>query len=185
MTSINTQATTLESLKIYLDIQDTQRDSLLQMLIESCSEAAEKYLGRSIVSREFTQEPHDLEGLRSKYVQLEQYPVTEIIKIMQDGIEIPLESLKTDKYNGIIKKSSPWTGVVMADYKAGLAASTDCVPKNIQLAIWQWIADILHMQDAGGAKSESLGDYSINYYDECRIPQSVELLLESYRRISI
>jgi len=181
-------ATTLSALKTYLGIaqSDTSKDELLTLLLASCSEAAEKYLGRYIVARPVLQEPHDCQGNKSKYLQLEQYPVTEITSIMQDGQAIPADSFKADNYNGILKKTcGHWHGIVMADYTAGLAADVQSVPKNIQLALWQWVADILQMQQTGGLKSEGLGDYNVTYYDEHKIPASAAMLLECYRKVSI
>lgn len=181
-------ATTLSSVKTYLGIaqSNTEKDDLLTLLIESCSEAAEKYLGRNIVSRAALQEPHDCQGNKSKYLQLEQYPVTSITSVMQDGQQIPADSYKADTYNGILKKSTGhWHGIILVDYSAGLAADAQSVPKNIQLALWQWVADILQMQQSGGLKSEGLGDYNVTYYDEHKIPASAALLLDSYRKVSI
>ena len=179
-------ATTLASLKTYLGISDTEKDELLTLLIQSCSEAAEKYIGRNIIARAVSQEPHDCQCRKDRYLQLEQYPVTQISAIMQDGIAVPADSYKTDLYNGIIKKTCGfWRGVVLADYTAGIAADVQSVPKNIQLALWQWIADILQIQQNGGLKSETLGDYGATYYDEHKMPASAAMLLDCYKKVSI
>jgi hypothetical protein len=181
------RATTVEALKEYLNISssDSSKDALFEVLIDSCTGAAEKYLGRYIVAREISQEPHDFDGLKTKYLQLEQYPVISISQIMQDGAQVPSELYRSDNYNGIVKKTTGWRGIVLATYTGGLAQDTASVPKNIQLALWQWIADILQVQENGSLKSESLGDYSAAYYDERALPLSVASLLEGYRRINI
>ncbi len=181
------RATTVNALKEYLKISssDDSKDALLEVLLDSCTAAAEKYLGRYIVAREISQEPHDFDGLKTKYLQLEQYPLTSISEILQDGIEVPSDAYRCDKYNGIIKKSVGWRGIVLATYVGGLAQDTASVPKNIQLAIWQWISDILQVQENGSVKNETLGDYSVSYYDERPVPLSVASLLEGYRRINL
>ena len=99
-------ATTLPALKSYLGIsaQQTDKDELLTLLMQSCTDAAEKYTGRFFVARPVLQEPHDCQNAKSKYIQLEQYPVTAITKIMQDGQELSADAFKADAYNGIIKK---------------------------------------------------------------------------------
>ena len=181
-------ATTLPALKAYLGIssQQTDKDELLTLLMQSCTDAAEKYTGRFFVARPVLQEPHDCQNAKSKYIQLEQYPVTAITKIMQDGQELSADAFKADAYNGIIKKAcGHWHGIIMADYSAGLAPDAQSVPKNIQLAIWQWVADILQMQQNGGLKSEGLGDYNVTYYDEHKIPASAAMLLDCYRKVSV
>lgn len=182
-----TAATTLENLKSFLGIssQDTSKDSLYELLIESCTEAAEKYLGRNIVARTITEEPHDKQGSKTKYLQLRQYPITSITTIFEDGQSLDPAILKLDKYNGIIKKPTNWTGVVLITYIAGLAANTASVPKNIQLAIWHWVKEVLKIQENCNIKGETLGDYSISYYEEHSIAPQVALLLEGYRRIDL
>lgn len=187
MSEIIQPVSTLGDLKTYLKIseEDNSKDALLNLLLESCTIAAERYMGRYIVARDITEEPHDFENGKSKYLQLEQYPVFEISKIVQNGEEIAVSSLKSDKYNGLIKKSTPWRGAVLASYKAGIADSQANVPANIRLAIWQWIAAMLCEQESGGLKSETLGDYSVTYYDERQVPSSSAMLLDSYRKVSL
>ena len=67
----------------------------------------------------------------------------------------------------------------------GIAQNTASVPKNLQLAIWIWIQNLLAKQESGIVKSESLGDYSVSYQDESSIPSSVRSLLEGYRRFDL
>lgn len=182
-----TAATTLANLKTFLGISsnDTSKDALYELLIESCTEAAEKYLGRNIVARTITEEPHDKQASKTKYLQTQEYPISSITTILEDGQTIDQAILKLDKYNGIIKKPTNWKGVVLITYVAGLAANTASVPKNIQLAIWQWVKEILVLQESSHIKGETLGDYSISYCEENSIPTQVALLLEGYKRIDL
>lgn len=176
-----------EDLKSYLRIPaaDTSKDSLLMLLLESCTLAAERYIGRYIIARSITEEPHDFYNVKSKYLQLEHYPVSSITSVMQNGENIDLSLIKADKYNGLLKKAVPWRGVVLVTYNAGIAANYSGLPKNIRLAVFQWIAVLLAEQENGGVKSETLGDYSVSYYDERQIPPTCAMLLESYRKVNI
>lgn len=180
-------AGSLDNLKTYLRISssDSSKDALLNLLLESCTQAAEVYIGRYIIARDIIEEPHDFDGVKSRYLQLDQYPVCKINSIIQNGESLDVASLKVDMYNGLVKKSSPWRGVVLVSYKAGIAAGLEDVPKNIQLALWRWIESILSEQESGGLKSETLGDYSVSYYDERQIPPASALLLESYRKVNL
>lgn len=182
-----TAATSLENLKSFLGVntQDTSKDSLYELLIESCTEAAERYLGRNIVARTITEEPHDKQGSKTKYLQVRQYPISSITTIVEDGQSIDPTILKLDKYNGIIKKPTNWKGAVLITYIAGLAQDTASVPKNIQLAIWHWVKEVLKIQEDCNIKGETLGDYSVSYYEEHSIAPQVALLLEGYRRIDL
>ncbi len=187
MSNTNLNALSLQTLKQYLNIaaQDTTQDDFLLTLIESCTQAAEAYLGRIIVARAVIEEPHDAEDNTSQYLQLNHYPAHSVQNILQDGIVINLKNIKLNKQNGILKKSGPWLGAVLVSYTAGLCQSTEETPKNIQLALCQWIADMLAQQQ-GGVKSESLGDYSVTYYDDAApLPPSTQTLLEAYKKVNL
>ena len=181
------QAASMEALKLNLNIpaKDEEKDDLLDMLLCATTEAAEKYLGRFIIARDITAEPHDFDGPKNKYLQLEHYPVQEITEIRQNGVPLPLETLAVDKHNGLVKRSGGWRGLVSTDYKAGIANDVESVPKNIALAVCQWVGEILQNREACGVKSETLGDYSVSYYDERALPRTVAMLLDPYRRADL
>ena len=103
-------ATTLENLKKYLNISqnDTSKDDLFELLIESVTNAAEEYLGRYIVARQISQEPYDCTNSKSKYLQLKQYPVTSVTTIIEDGETLDTATLKIDNSNGIIRRNIFW-----------------------------------------------------------------------------
>ncbi len=176
-----------EDLKQYLRIPaaDTSKDDLLLLLLESCTLAAERYIGRYIIERSISEEPHDFYKAKSKYLQLDHYPVKEVSAVMQNGENIDLSLIKTDNHNGLLKNSVAWRGVVIVSYTAGLAQDYSSLPKNIRLALFQWIGVLLAEQESGGIKSETLGDYSVSYYDGRQIPPACALLLESYRKFDI
>ena len=180
-------ATSLENLKKYLNISqnDTSKDDLFELLIESVTNAAEEYLGRYIVARQISQEPYDCTNSKSKYLQLKQYPVTSVTTIIEDGETLDTATLKIDNSNGIIRRNIFWKGAVLVTYTAGLAADTASVPKNIQLAIWQWISYLANTKESQGIDSETLGDYSVNYLEQNQIPDTVISLLEGYKRIDL
>ncbi|WP_424244678.1 hypothetical protein Dip510_001939 [Elusimicrobium posterum] len=177
--------TTLQETKLYLKIDNDAQDELLTALIESLSSAMETYLGRFIIERNITDEPHYLEQ-DSRFINLDFYPVTEIYEISEDCEKTDLAKIKIDKQNGIIKKVyGRWGEAVLVSYKAGLAADTAAVPKDIKLAVWNWIGAIMSKND-GSIKAESLGDYSVTYNsEEFAMPPLCESLLENYRRHNV
>ena len=182
-----TAATSLENCKKYLNIaqSDTSKDELLELLIDAATTAAEEYLGRYIIARQISQEPYDCTNSKSKYLQLKQYPVTTVTAILEDGETLNTSDLQIDKSNGIIKRKIFWKGAVLVTYTAGIASATVNVPKNLQLAIWQWVSFLLNTQGAQGIDSETLGDYSVNYLEQNPIPPAVLSLLEGYKRIDL
>ena len=182
-----TSATSLENCKKYLNISanDTSKDELLELLIEAATNAAENYLGRYIVARQISQEPYDCTNSKSRYLQLRQYPVSSVTAIVEDGETIQVSGLTIDTANGTLKSKIFWKGAVLVTYTAGIAANTASVPKNLQLAIWQWVSFILNTQGSQGIDSETLGDYSVNYLEQTPIPATVLSLLEGYKRIDL
>ena len=72
MSEIIQPACTLGDLKIYLKIseEDESKDALLNLLLESCTIAAERYMGRYIIERKITEAPQDVENGKSTYLKL-------------------------------------------------------------------------------------------------------------------
>ena len=83
-----------EDLKSYLRIPaaDTSKDSLLMLLLESCTLAAERYIGRYIIARSITEEPHDFYNAKSKYLQL----MTVMVYYLMELQIITSQLLKTE-----------------------------------------------------------------------------------------
>ncbi len=169
---------TLEEVKIYLEINNDEKDAQLGFVLESLSDALEVYLGRYILIKEIIEEPHYIDGPAQKSLQLNFYPATEISKIIFNGYEVSVERAELNA--GLIFREDCWYGTSLVTYKAGLAASVDDVPKDIKLALCMWAKEILNRD--GFVKSESLGDFSMSYADNNSIPNAVLSLVEKYRR---
>ncbi|MDD4004079.1 MAG: hypothetical protein PHW69_02615, partial [Elusimicrobiaceae bacterium] len=72
-----------------------------------------------------------------------------------------------------------------ATYQAGLADTPQDCPMDLQMAAWQWIADVLNRP--GGAESaERLGDYSVSYFrDSGNIPAAARSIFDRYRNFAV
>ena len=175
---------TLEEAKQYLETEDGSRDALISALTESVSSAAEIFTGRFIIDRVIEEELHFFERA-GQTLQLNFYPVKQIIKIIQNGVEIDAAQTSQDKEAGIlIRKHEYFQGAVLVTYEAGLAANTADVPKDIKLACAQWIKYFL--SSGAAVKTESLGDYSVSYAELCGgMPPSVSAILEKYKRYAV
>ncbi len=184
------QLTSLTNLKSYLKISDTTDDVLLQSLIDALSNAIEKYLGRFVINTDITSEIYDC-NVGVKSLQLNFYPVNSVIEISQtdDDNDDPIDtdSLNIDNEAGILTRDDGYKfyGELKVTYNAGICADTASVPKDIQLALWQWIENVYRKQQ-GNTKSENLGDYSISYFEaNDPMPTSAKALLDVYKKVVV
>lgn len=174
---------TKDEVKSYLKITDADTDSALDMLLPALSRAVEKYLGRCVIEREIENEPHDMENTLTKFLQLNCYPVSEVLQISCNGIDITAENLFIDHFNGTLKKETLWEGDVNVTYKAGICTDAASVPADLKLAVMEWIRSVLNRE--GNVKSQSLGDYSVVFNEISGLPQNIKAFLDVYKRYSV
>ncbi|MDR0291766.1 MAG: phage head-tail connector protein [Elusimicrobium sp.] len=174
----------LEELKQYLEIDDGARDALLSVLIQSVSSAAEIFTGRFIINRVIEEELHFFDRA-AQTLQLNFYPVKQIIKIIRNGQEIDAAQIAADKESGILRRQyDSFCGTILVSYEAGIAQSAADVPQDIKLACAQWIKYFLSSDPS--VKTESLGDYSVSYAELCGgMPAQVAAVLEKYKRYGV
>ncbi|MFA5161286.1 MAG: phage head-tail connector protein [Elusimicrobiales bacterium] len=173
--------TTLAAAKTSLQIpqDDTSKDSLIELLIESMSAAAESYCSRALARRVILGEPHEVCGRK---FTLDQYPAAGLAKIVLNGSEIALDGVELDSQAGIVKLPLAARGAALVDYTAGLCARPEETPRDIQLAIWKWLEDVLSRESGEGISREQLGDYVVDYSDRNGWPPPIVCsLLEIYR----
>ena len=176
--------TTLSASKNYLQIDDadTSKDSILESLIDAVSQAIETYTGRFFVRREVVDEPHQAEG---KTVELDHYPVHLVGSVTVNGTVLDSANYTPIKHAGIIESDFTVEGAVLVTYTPGYCDTSSNTPKDVQLAAWKWISQI-YSRENPSIKSESLGDYSVSYFDmEDNVPKEVAALLENYKTRSI
>lgn len=184
MSISNYSITTLAAVRTYLKIDDgdTARDGLLEALIDSVSEAAEKYTGRIFVKRTVVEETHYCHG---DTLQLGHYPVLSVTELEQGGDVLPAADYTLDNDTGIIESAVRLDGLVSATYQAGIADTPADCPKDLQLAVWQWIA-AMTQNPSGAVSAEKLGDYSVSYFrDEDNIPACARKTFDRYKTIAV
>lgn len=176
--------TTLEAVKNYLRIDETDisKDALLEGLIDAVSQAIETHTGRFFVKRQVIDEPHEADGTT---VELDHYPVISVTSVMLNGQDIDSGSYTAIKHAGIIESNYTLDGAVLVTYTPGYGDTSSDTPADVQLAAWKWIAQIFNRENPN-IKSESLGDYSVSYFDmQDNVPTEVAALLENYRTRSV
>jgi len=174
--------TTLGSVKTYLGISDSSRDTLLESLINSASALVEKYTGRYFVVRAAIAELHDGEA-GCENIKLKYYPVTAVASVKVDGVTADASLYSVDKEAGLVRMSGGWSRGeqnVEVVYSAGMAAATADVPGDLQLACQMLVSLFFNRRDAS-VERQTLGDYSISYAaNERGLPLTVAAMLERY-----
>jgi hypothetical protein len=177
--------TTLDKVKEYLGIDNTDSDAELTTLIAYSDAVIKKYLGRNIEEIAITDETHETLRFQSD-VYLREYPVNtgETFTITFDGDAIDSTAYELDSelgviyfetYNGSFERGIPVNtfGVSKTKLKVSYTGGYDPVPDDIVLVATMLTADLFKSGGGGNAsgigtgagpiKSERLGDYSVTY----------------------
>lgn len=147
----DTLPVTLEEVKLFARIDGSLEDSLLNDLIADVTDAAEKYLGRALISR-------DLRMVMDWWPNKVELPcpplqsVDSVVTIDEDGVEtvfaasgyyVVVESIPGQLVirQGIAPPVNTVRDVAgfAIDFTAGYGDAAD-IPKGIKTAILQWIA---------------------------------------------
>lgn len=141
----------LNDMKAYLSIPilDTTYDAFLNTQIDIVSEAIEGYCGRKFLEDTYTQVfyPKDIQVM-PKYLMLYHYPVTEVISIFEDGVELT-DFITLYSQGRIDKRLGRFFcyGVedVTVNYKAGFITC----PKTIESVVYAIVEEKYNKRKAG------------------------------------
>jgi hypothetical protein len=195
---------TLANTKVFLGITNSDKDTLLEMLINIATDYIESQTGRRFVSTVNTYEKHDGNGKNT--IQLKAYPIIIPPNVIleynkaNDNTD-DLEVISADDYwvdteTGIITKITDFDSY--ADeidffisgkdrYRATYTSGYSTVPYDLQYACMSLVGQLLTMKSATGIKSESLGDHSITFQDVTDIGSQSMFsdILNKYREIPL
>lgn len=170
--------TDLDEVKTFLQIEDDLQNDLIITLINTISDAVERWCGRYFINREIEQEPHDCDSLS---LDLCYYPVNSVTEIMCEGKTLNKDKCRLIKSAGILEYPRGFKGAVLVSYNAGYGNTKNDVPPSVKLAALKWIAGVLQTRTSSVA-TEHLGDYWVHYYEPGNdIPLDVRALLEPFR----
>ncbi len=182
----------LADLKEFLKISGTGEDSLLNALINECSQAVVDFLGRPIISATYTE---FYDGPSGGELMLDKYPIISVTTLNDDtdrafgsadDIDISADVL-IDKEGGTLRlwnNESAFTqgqANVKVVYSAGYALAD--VPASIQLAVKRWCAAhyMKHIDRRHDIASETVGDSTTTFIVE-KMPQDVAALLRPFKK---
>lgn len=156
--------TTIANLKAYLGISDTSSDALLTNLIKRCSQQFDKYLGRNLWSKAYTE-----------YVTMDDDnllivangPVNSVSSIKYDNASwSPIEYTRID--GNIIYLSNSVDGLVFVEYNAWYSSINDIL--DVEQACLEACNDLWNNTPSSGneanIKSKQIETLSKTYFSK-------------------
>jgi len=163
--------TSVSALKDYLGITGTEKDDLLESIINRVSDIIENYCGRTFKETTYTEEEYD--GTGSDELLLENYPLTsssitlekrDTLSNSDNWSTIDSENYFVYTDEGKIKYLTNIFQEAPKHYRVTYTAGYSPIPDDLEEAALQLCKYIYNNKRSGGGKaSESLGDYSVTY----------------------
>lgn len=181
---------TMEDTKAILEIQNDNRDAILEMQVEGVSAAFDNYTDRALASATYT--ALELDGNGLNVYQLPNWPVTTLTSVELDGILLTEGSdFELDYATGrlrLMEASARWTDAaknIKITYTAGYIIAT-AVPKDLRMAALTQIAFEFQqfVQKAWGITNRGQAGSNTSY-EEGGLLKRVKALLDPYRRRGI
>lgn len=178
---------TLSELKSYLNITDTDSDTLLTMLLSSADSSIKTRTGREL-ELDGANRVEVMDGRGQPNLFLEKYPVATFVSLEKNTGTIPVpvwEVIPTTSYavrnaTGIISfTGSEYRGInrLRATYTAGYAT----IPGDLKLACIKIAASAYNRRNSDGIKSETVNGDRLDF-DASELPKDVEDIIDNYRR---
>jgi len=180
----STDLTTLDATKEHLHIEDTDEDALLAALINSASEAIERYTCRVFGSQEFT-EYHD--GAGRAAIVLRHLPVLSVASVHSDPDREFTEAnlidgadYTLDSEAGLIRLDAGTFAEGSQNVKVVYTAGYSAVPGDVALACRIVVAALWERSRRrhDGLSSDSTSGHALAY--EAGWPAAVRRLLAPY-----
>lgn len=144
-------------------------DSVLESVAEMALEYAEKYTGRKLEKREYTDEVN----IAGKTVLLQAYPVDEIKTISVDGKDVDIDRIVLNRERGIMLL--PFGGeTARVEYVGGY----DIMPRPIACAVGMLAASIAQAAENAGQQItfQALDGYQVTYASKGADGNTLEML---------
>jgi len=178
---------TLADQKTYLNISDSNSDSILEILINSVSTLINVYCERTLIETTYTD--LYLDGNGEKEIQLPNWPVASITSLAEDetslteGLDEDYLLYTSDRAAYLWRYGDGWVDMhkgILITYVAGYST----VPKDLQLACFKQVAFEFHKwkNKDWGESSRSMADGSISVTTK-NLLEDVEETLQRYKAL--
>lgn len=186
--------TTVDNVKSYLKIDTsiTVDDSRIEMLINACSSAIENFCRRTFNTTTYTDEEYD--GNNTRYINLENYPVSSISQVTVNGEVISSDQYKVKAKTGVLARIGPYpntfTGLsisrfntvwnrgdanVLVTYIAGY----DVIPPDLEQACILYVMSF-YKSDVANFSTTFTDGFA---FKADAIPVQVKLMLQPYLKV--
>lgn len=180
----------LEELKLYLDIANSDDDSLLKIISEGAIEFATEYCD-NIVGQTNVEEIISYEDIDDNTVFLSNtlaLEITTVSKNTSDDYSPSWEALTSDDYidfltegRFIMKTYGSGEKALKFEYKAGY--TTDDLPNSLKLALFNLVGNYWNKRKSGAVSNESLGDANITWKNI--LNPEIKALFKRYKKYEI
>lgn len=178
----------LDNVKNFLEITVSGTDDLISELINRYSILFETYMGKNILSREYT-EYYDGGGHSELFTA--QYPITVVSGIWDDSDWSWPDSTLVDATDYMITRNEDsivFKYTTLNDNSMNIkiiyTAGYSSIPEDIKMACIEEVAKSYKGRQEINVLSKTLGDGSVSFH-ETDLLSKTKLTLNRYRRISI
>lgn len=179
--------TTVADVKSYMGITHTDDDTMLEDLIDECSDMIEQYVDRKIKDSGAVTEYYN--GSLNGKIFVRQYPVNSITSLAYASgtLDAPTWNIISassgyilDQFSGVLNVANMFVGA--RNYRLIYRGGFTTVPSDIVRACKICVADAYHRRDSDGAVNESVGGASVGW--DADIPMRAQKILNKYRRFT-
>lgn len=186
--------TTVDTVKSYLKIDPsfTVDDSRIEMLINACSSAIENFCRRTFNTTLYTDEEYD--GNNTRYINLENYPVSSISQVTVNGVVISSDQYKVKSKTGVLARIGPYpntfTGLSMSRFNTvwnrgdanilvTYTAGYDVIPPDLEQACILYVMSF-YKSDVANFSTTFTDGFA---FKADAIPVQVKLMLQPYCKV--
>lgn len=179
---------TLEDLKEYLGITDSDDDALLNSLIEQATAFIQSYTWRDLIAKDYTDQEYNWEGQR-EFI-LDQFPVNSLTSFQYNTWTLwnPIWSdFDPDTYKLDPKVWKIFLGFNLLrgfqNIRVTFNAGYDPIPADIEFATIKIAAWNYNTRNADWIVSESVDGASIRFGENKKVSEEVLLILDPYKNV--
>ena len=185
--------TTLEDTKEYLEIEGTDKDNLLQQLISAASQFIKTETGYEWVETTYKEL---IDGERTETLILTQKPIISVESLVING-----ETISDNYYiyneSGMLKRAdiglydtgythTQQRGTVFPrgqqNIEVEYVAGYEDVPQDLQKAVWSLVNAVLEGKEYEGLERYSIGDETMKWR-EAGLPAEVQQTIARYKSV--
>lgn len=181
---------TLNDLKTFLGITGSDKDSLLEMLINQATDYIETRADRRFADTVYTEEKYD--GTGQNEIVLKQFPVISFTKLEKNNAsdnsdsweEVSGSDYWVDDAEGVVTKTTNFSKGKQ-NYRATYTAGYESIPYDLQFLAMSLISDMYNRRKNMGVLKETLGDHSIDFEKAMQENPALMRIISNYRKITI